>query len=513
MPDALNCTDPIAFFSEELRIWNKSNKLVPFVPNPVQRHYLENRTQHNLVLKARQVGLSSCELGRNYFVVTRQFGHRVLTVAHRDTTSRVLLERVRQFYRYQDPAARPPASHLKETEISFDDMGSSFRVMTAGGDSAGIGTTVTDLHVSELPFWPGDPDSQLKGMLAAVPPEGSVTIESTPNARGDLFHTRWLAAKAGRSEYRCFFYPWWWMTEYQMGTDHPNALPADRRSPLEYTAEEARLVLKEGLKEEQVRWRRWARQEHGKDYPKMYPEDDISCFLHAGRPRFDQEQLEKMVQQSFKPIQELENGAIRVYGWPCPGHYYAVAGDPASGMEISTTDTDDSAFHIMDLHTNDIVVSGGQKWEPSTFARILNDWGRKYNGAFLGVERNNHGTAVLNVLEEQLYYPNLYYPNSDFHGNRPVPGWTTTQANKYMAEAELDDALRSWGIRLQDRPTLDQLMGYQRRADGKTGAVAGEHDDLVSALVILWQMRKYAPLRSRAEPVLFSAAERGLVGV
>ncbi len=510
----LNCTDLLRFMPEELRIWDKLGNLVPLKANRVQADYLANRTRRNIVLKPRQCGLSTAEQSSNYFDVTRRHeGQRAWLVAHKDETSRSLLERARDFYTYQAEDAKPTVKNFNEREMTFPSMGASYRIATAGGESVGVGVTITRLHVSELPFWPGDPERLYKGMAAAVPATGEITIESTPGARGDYFHSLWQAAKAGRNEFRCFFYPWWWTEEYTMEKDDRLALPGDRFDPLAYTDEEVVLVKKHGLKSGQIRWRRWAKQHWKSEFPRMYPEDDVSCFLHAGRPRFNQQILEEMLQQAPKPARTLEDGAIRIYLEPSPAHFYAVSGDPSEGLSISSQDTDDSAFHIIDLHTMRMAVAGNGKWEPRHFARVLNDWGRRYFNAYLGVERNNQGHAVLGALEHELYYPNLYYPPEEFIASTMRPGWRTTASNKYLALAELDDALSSRELMVPDVPTLDQLMGFQRLPDGTVGAPKGEHDDLVSSLMILYQMRKYAPIHKAAEPVRFSAAARGLVGV
>ncbi len=53
-------TDPEAFARVFLRILNKRGRLVPLNYNPVQQTYLAQRTRRDLVLKARQLGISTC---------------------------------------------------------------------------------------------------------------------------------------------------------------------------------------------------------------------------------------------------------------------------------------------------------------------------------------------------------------------------------------------------------------------------------------------------------------------
>lgn len=512
----LNCTDALRFCKEELRVTDKRGQLVPLVANRMQEDYSRRRTRRNIVLKMRQGGMSTIEQAHNYFdVIRREEGQHAWLLTHRDDTSRFRLQCVRTFYLNQPKWDRPDVQNFNEHEITFPGMRSSYYVATAGGSDVGVGVTITKFHASELPFWPGNPENQFKQITAAIPPEGTITIESCAGVRGDYFHRLWQEAKRGENEYTAFFYPWWWTDEYQMAFDSPMALPADRRTPLEYSDEEVSLINQYGLLEPQIRWRRWAKQQFKDEFPQKYPEDDVTCFLHAGRPRFQQTMLDEMIRDAPKPIMQLENGAIRIYEHPFPSHYYAMGADTALGMLINAAgnDADDSAFHILDLNTNKVVAAANGRWRPSEFARILNDWGRKYNTAFLAPERNSQGEAVLQVLLEQLFYPNLYYPVTGSHPSSQLrPGWFTSDTNKYVMEAEIDDALRSRQLNVPDKTTLDQLMGYQRLPDGKTGANKGEHDDLVTSLCITYQMRKYAPIRAAARPVNFSQAARGLVG-
>lgn len=44
---------------ENLLIVDKNKNEVPFVLNPAQKHFIENSTDRNIILKARKMGFSS----------------------------------------------------------------------------------------------------------------------------------------------------------------------------------------------------------------------------------------------------------------------------------------------------------------------------------------------------------------------------------------------------------------------------------------------------------------------
>ena len=64
---------------------------------------------------------------------------------------------------------------------------------------------------------------------------------------------------------------------------------------------------------------------------------------------------------------------------------------------------------------------------------------------------------------------------------------------------DLEQALRTFGVRFSDAGAISELVHYQTAKDGRTGAPSGGFDDRVMSRAIAVQMRKYLPGEGGAE--------------
>jgi len=138
--------------------------------------------------------------------------------------------------------------------------------------------------------------------------------------------------------------------------------------------------------------------------------------------------------------------------------------------------------------------------------RLLNEYGLSYNRALIGVERNNHGHAVLLGLKEDCHYPNIYAEKEErkkiitnVNRIKPEPrlGWSTTKVSKVqMLEhlkigvegvAEEDEHTFEPDYTVNDLTFLSECLTFQRDGD-KLGAISGKNDDVVIATAIAYQM-------------------------
>ena len=75
-------------------------------------------------------------------------------------------------------------------------------IETAMNKEAGRSSTIHNLHVSELAFWP-HPEETMTSVMQTVPnePGTCVIIESTANGVGGLFYEEWQKAERGESPF------------------------------------------------------------------------------------------------------------------------------------------------------------------------------------------------------------------------------------------------------------------------------------------------------------------------
>lgn len=179
-----------------------------------------------LVLKARQVGISTYCAARLYHRVTRRPGTRAMMMAHRDDTTGALFGMVKRFAE-NDPNA-PKITTSNKGELAFGEIDAGIVIGTAGAANAGGGRgfTYQFAHLSEVALWQNAQEHAL-GILEAVPDmDGTEVIqESTAQGMNNFWHSQYMAALRGQSNFRHIFIPFFVHEEYRADP------PAEWRAP------------------------------------------------------------------------------------------------------------------------------------------------------------------------------------------------------------------------------------------------------------------------------------------
>ena len=110
-------------------------------------------------------------------------------------------------------------------------------------------------------------------------------------------------------------------------------------------------------------------------------------------------------------------------------------------------------------------------------ARLVTGLAVEYNNAWLVVERNNHGSGVLALIETVCGYGRIYRQGGQ-------AGWLTTSMSRPAALGRLDAALVERPECFQSRKLLAECRSFVRLPDGGSGARPGTHDDRVMAMAI-----------------------------
>lgn len=477
-----------------LFIRDRQGRLRQLTPNAAQKVYARQRTRRNIILKARQVGMTTYIAARYFLATIMRPGTVTLQVAHSLESAQQIFRIVHRFVEHLDPDVRREVeiSRANVRELAFAALDSRYIVDTAGNRNAGRGLTVHNLHASEVALWPGEPQETMAALLAAVAPGGQVDIESTPQGLGGYFHGEWLRARAGEG-FTPHFFPWWVEPIYQMELN-----PGETLEPLR---EDERLLAKrETLSLEQIKYRRHLRATFGDLAPQEYAETDTDCFLVSGRPVFDAAAIEIRMRELPPPAHTASNGAEMVWLEPERGRSYVVGADVAEGSARG----DYSAAVVIDAQTGLQCAELLAHWPIPRFAEELARMGRRYNMALLAVERNNHGHAVLYALEYSHHYPRLYRHRNAF--SKPASG--TSDAGWPMNAQTKPQAISAFTQMLRDAPAafasprlLEQCRSFAYDERGEMAARPGTHDDLVMAAAIAYAVRSC----SAGDPQFLSA--------
>lgn len=448
-----------------LKIMNKQQQIVPFVPNRVQLHYAANRTGRDLILKPRQVGVSTYIVGDLF---TEAITKTIMgaTLAHDKETTQKLRYMAARFYDNLPEDIRPKRTRDNATTTGYANTGSMITIATAGNTSGGRGGTYSRLHGTEVAYWP-NAGELMAGIMQGVPDHGVIELESTANGAQGFFYEECDKALKGKGRFKLHFYPWWWMDEYR--------IPLSEGEWLDYTEEEAALVKKHGLAAEQIKWRRSKIDELGDKFLQEYPEDVSTCFLTSGSSVFSS--METYVPAEQKALDE---------------HHYVMGIDWSGGGQ---GDADNHAISIADatdyrevhLHTT------RQRDDDAVLEEIV-ELAKRWRVTLIVPEANSMGTTLAGRLHKFLHERD-YDWGVDRFGESMAP----VVSRLFMTNPEKDNLVKDTKLAFKAGYQLIEYVTPDVNADDELrsfiswqlpsglwsyGAKAGKHDDTVIARML-----------------------------
>lgn len=447
--------------------------------NAAQKAFELNRAKKNIVLKARQMGLTTWVAARFFLKTITQPGTMTLEVAHTQEAAEEIFRIVHRFLDWlpdglRDGPLKTGRSNVRQ--IVFPRIDAQYRVVSAADRNAGRGMTLQNLHCSELARWPRNAADVLAGLRAALAPGAEMVLESTPQGLGGCFHDEWQ--RAHEMEVVRHFFPWWMEQRYR-------AAAADEAS---LTDEERGLMAQHGLNLNQIAYRRRIRADFRGLARQEFAEDAESCFLASGESVFELAAVEARLQSVMDATMARRNGEMEIWLPPVKGKQYLVAVDPAGGGSQG----DYSAAQVLEIETGLQCAEFAGHVGGLELARLITDLATEYNGAWLVVERNNHGSGVLALAETACKYTRIFRQCGQ-------AGWLTTSVSRPAMIGRLDAALVDEPDRFQSRRLLAECRSFVRLPNGSSGAQAGTHDDRVMAMAIgLAAREELVGRRSRA---------------
>jgi hypothetical protein len=464
----------VGTFAAWLRMRDRDGHQQPLVANEAQRRFEDRRGRQNIVLKARQMGVTTWVAGRFFLRTITKPGTLTLQVAHTREAAEGIFRIVQRMWEElpEDMRKGPLVrSHANVGQMVFPELDSEYRVASACDIGAGRGLSLQNLHCSEVSRWPGDAAMTLAGLRAALAPGGELVLESTPNGAYGAFYEEWCAgveADGDTDGLVRHFLPWWMEAAYV----------GPRVDFAAMTDVESALVERYGLSGEQIGYRRGLERNYGGLRSQEFAEDAETCFRATGSCFFGVEAIERRMEELGSELASRRNGALLVWYQPSLGRQYVVAVDSAGGGG----DGDFAAVQVIDRLTGLQCAELQERLRPAELAKVAVELAKEYHGALIAVERNNHGAAVLAYIETSEHYSNLYRQGSE-------AGWLTTSASKPEMMARLGSLLEQRPEMFTSKRLLGECRTFIGRERGKTGAANGAHDDLVMAMAVAQAVR------------------------
>lgn len=448
--------DPKYYLENFTRIKGKVPGLQPFILNPAQTDLFNtlNVSNRTIILKARQIGFSTAVTGYLYHKTITTPGTNTALIGYNSDLTAELLDKVKTFHRTTPESIRPQIQYNSKHEMSFPAIDSKIIVLPSS-ENVGRGYTLHNVLLTELAFW----DKPAEKMLAienAVPKDGKIIIESTPNGVGNLYHRMWLAKENGYTKKE---YGWYWL----------------------YTEEEIEAIRR-----------------RINDPMKFAQEYELE-FLSSGRPVFPNDLIRKLKQRIYKIGDKIKDhegkdfvvtkdsdGLITYFPPNLDGGKYVAGVDVAEGV----TGGDYSTFVVWDRNTGDEVACWRGHIAPDKFGALLNKWGRLYNNALLVVEINNHGLTTVTALKN-LMYPQLYFRPTKFDAmGSPWSdrlGWKTTKTTRPLLIDDFREALQEGSLKPHSEILFDEMVTFVFDDGSNMIAQPGFHDDMIFAAAIGFQ--------------------------
>jgi hypothetical protein len=277
----------LEYFAETaLKLRPKAGPLESFKFNAAQKklHALieQQKAKHGrvrvVILKARQLGISSYVAARLYHRTIGSPGVRTIILGHERRASSNLFQIVKRFHDNLFDELRPSVSTSNAEELIFDRLDSGYIVTVASGEGTGRSATAQLLHASEVAFW-DDLPSQMAALMQTVPdlPGTEIILETTANGFND-FQALWRKAEAGDSEFMPVFLPW------SIDPDYRREIDGD----FEMDSEERALADIHQLDKEQIAWRRAKISQLGsiERFPQEYPLLASEAFISSNFDSF-----------------------------------------------------------------------------------------------------------------------------------------------------------------------------------------------------------------------------------
>ena len=455
---------PDYFINTYCKIPHPGKGLIPFKTYDFQSQLVEDLALHRfiIVLKARQLGISTITAAYIAWLIMFHRDKNVLIVATKLTTAANMVKKVKTIMRNL-PVWLKMAELVVDNKNSIElTNGSQVKASTTSGDagrSEALSLLVIDeaAHVENLrELW--------TGLYPTISTGGRCIAISTPNGVGDWFHETYVGAVSGENEFYSVHLPW---------PVHPE------------------------------RDAKWFETETRNMSQRQIAQEYECNFNTSGDTVIHPDDILRIKESTKEPKYRVGfDRNIWMWEEAKPDNTYLLVADVARGDGF-----DSSAFHVFKLETMELVAEYKGKVAPDIFSDVVYTSAMEFNQAMLVVENNSVGHHVLTKLIERNY-PNLYFSRKGNHefvdqhlaeGNSSVvPGFTTSHKTRPLIIAKFEEFIRNKIITIYSTRLANELDTFIWRS-GRPEAQRGYNDDLIMAASIGCWVRDTAIIENKRD--------------
>ena len=480
--------DPVYFMRKYCYIQHpvKGKMLFDLYPFQEQCLYDFRDNDRNIILKSRQLGISTLSAGYTLWLMVFHEDKNCLAIATRQEVARNLVTKVRVMYDGLPVWLKQNAQSTEDNKLSLRLSNGSQVKASSTSTSAGRSEAVSLLVIDEAAFIESNTIEELWGGLQQTMATGGKCIMlSTPNGMGNFFHRMWQRAESGENNFHTIKLHW---------TVHP-----DRDQS----------------------WRDAQTAELG---DKLASQECDCDFTTSGNTVIDPVILKAYWEDQEMCCEPLEkrgyDGNFWVWKSPDYTRSYMVVADVSRGDA-----SDFSACHVIDIENVEQVAEYKGKLDPKDFGNMLVAIATEYNDALLVIENSNIGWAAIQPAVDRGY-DNLFYSSADLAvidiqqqissgydlatKSKMTPGFSQTTKNRPLIISKLIEYMRDRTPIIRSRRTISELQNFIWHGS-RPEAQYGYNDDLVLSLSIALWVRDTA-LRLRQQGLDLQRKTMGLIG-
>lgn len=464
--------DPGYFMKRYCYIQHPTRGRILFNLYPFQEKVLHlfRDNENIIVLKSRQLGISTLAAGYSLWLMLFHKDKNILALATTQATARNLVTKV--IFMYDQLPKWLQLRYVEKNKLSLRlANGSKVQAKSSNSDAA-RSEAVSLLLIDEAAFIDNIEETYTAAQQTLAT-GGQCMALSTPNGVGNWFHRTWEKAEMGENSFTPVRLPW---------TVHPE------------------------------RGQQWRDQQDADLGPRMASQECDASFLTSGDTVFEIDDLAFYEQSYQKDPMEKRGVDGNMWVWEAPDYTksYMVVADVSRGDSA-----DYSAFHVIEVETATQVAEYKGKLSPRDFGNVLVAVATEYNEALLVVENANIGWSTIEQILAREYR-NLYYSSTSnletvesymnkYERDKLVPGFTMSMRTRPLVIAKFMEYVRDRSVTIQSKRLLSEMRVFIWK-NGRAEAQLGYNDDLVMSFATALYVRDTA-LRLRQQGMDLARAQ------
>jgi hypothetical protein len=453
--------NPAYFMKKYCQIQHPKRGRMPFNLYKFQEQVLTlfQENPYSIVLKSRQLGISTLAAGYSLWLMIFHEDKNVLCIATKQETAKNMVTKVKFMYEslpsWLKFSTKPDEANKLTLRLP---NGSQIKAVGASAD-AGRSEAVSLLIIDEAAFIHNIGEIWASAQQTLATGGGCIAL-STPYGTGNWFHQTWVAAEMGDNSFLPIRLPW---------DVHP---------------------------ERDQTWR----DQQDKDLGIRMAAQECDCdFTTSGDTVFPPEDI--TFYEQFHVKEPLEKRGIdqNLWIWE-PADYsrsYLIVADVARG-----DGKDFSAFHIFDVETFTQVGEYKGQINTKDYGNLLASIATEYNNALLAVENQSVGWSTVQTILDRGYQNFYYSPKGGMNNvdtyfdpymdhSKMTPGFTMSNTTRPIAIGKFQEAVMDKAAVFHSARLLEEMKVFIWR-NGRAEAQSGYNDDLVMAFCIGCYLRETA---------------------